>query len=102
MKDIYSGTTASELDHYFSKIVPIVKLWHESGRNKEKFEAKRLEFVEGLERAIANNLPEFYGVTHQHLRDMIQLAQSGPWSDINTIDKIRAFYGKILYGQYKK
>ena len=102
MKDPYLGTTASQLDYYYGNIVPTVRLWHKYERNDEDFEAKRVEFVEGLERAIADNLPEFYDLTHQHLRDMIELAQSGPWSDPNTINKIRLFYNQIVYNTYKK
>ncbi|MBI4452135.1 hypothetical protein HY637_01780 [Candidatus Woesearchaeota archaeon] len=93
MKDPYLGTTASELDHYFRNEVGMARNCLLKGE-KERAQAKKAEanFVNGLERAIAENLPEFKGVTQQHLREMTQLAQSGDWADIRTI--------KALYRRY--
>ena len=100
MKENYLGTTASILDHYFGNLVGIVRLWHLDKDTTQDYKSPKKEFIEGLEKAISDNLLEYGGVTKQHLKEMVQLAQSGDWSDITTIKKLYERYHKIRQKEF--
>ena len=94
MQDKYLGTTASELDHYFANYVGMAKDWLMEGE-KERAQAQKVPFVDGLERVIDKNLPEFKGITNDTLRMIVKLAQSGDWSEIETIKSFYRWYYQI-------
>lgn len=104
MKQEYFGTTASALDHYFGNGVGMVRLWHISDTPglAGSFDQKKKDFIQGLERAIQEDLPEFPPVTTQHLREMIALANSGNWADINTIKALYRRYYEIKRQPYNE
>ncbi|MBI3190938.1 hypothetical protein HYZ41_04525 [archaeon] len=95
MSDKYIGTTASSLDHYFGNHIGIVRLWHLEGLMTKDFDSCKRNFIEGLERTIGENLPEYAGITNQHLRQMIQVAQQGDLSNIDTVKTLYKTYYKI-------
>ena len=88
----YVRTTASALGNNFGDYIGIVRLWHWCGDMTRDFDGCKRGFIEALERAIKENLPEGDGVTNQHLKQMIQLAQNSDLSDIGTV--------KTLYRTY--
>ena len=94
--DSYIGTTACALDHYFGNnlIHAKMKLVHREARegiNIDLDELKR-EFISGLEGALSDTIPEYGGITKQHIRETIELAR-GDWSNVEIIKSI---YRKIF------
>lgn len=73
----------------------------EAKKCSDLFKSIRDEFVQGLEAAIAENLPEYAGVTNQHLREMVQIAQSGDWSDPEIIRALSKRFSEIRQEPYK-
>lgn len=98
-KGPYFGTTASSLDHYFGNYAGMARLFHldKPKPSPDAFEERKQKFIAGLERAIAQNLPEYGGITQQHLREMMQLAQ-GDWTDVRTVKALYARYDELRQG----
>ena len=81
----YWGSTAAGLDHYFGNYVSIARLMHGEGiHDLRELEPLKREFLSGLTQVIAENRPVHAGITNDHLREMISLAERD-WSDIGTI-----------------
>ena len=99
---VIKETTANELDHYFGNFVGRVRHFHIGEINTFDFESNREKFIEGLERALTEEVPEERGTTRDHLREMVNLAQ-GDWSSISAIKALYRKYYEIRevdFGKY--
>ncbi|MBI2102301.1 hypothetical protein HYT55_00540 [Candidatus Woesearchaeota archaeon] len=54
----------------------------------------KLAFCVGLQSKLDTQVPVLREVTHDHLREMIALAQ-GDWNDVDTIKALYQRYGEI-------
>jgi len=61
--------------------------------------SSRKKFCESLQSRLDAGLPELEGVTHDHLREMIAIAQ-GNWNDVNTIKALYQHYSEIRQKNY--
>ena len=102
MTQEYWGSTAAALDHYFGNYIEMARLFHVFDTPKpsrEAFEERKTKFIAGLESTIARNLPVHGGITQDHLREILQLAQ-GDWSDINVVKSVYDMYYQINGTKY--
>lgn len=101
MVEKYIGSTAGSLDHYFGNNVGIARLWHiDPSDGQRDFGKQQRDFIVGLEAAIGKNLPEYAGVTNQYLREVVQLAQSGDWRDVETVKRLYSRVYQIRHKQF--
>lgn len=97
----YDGSTASALDHYFGNTVAAVRillLGHKEGQFSQvhiDYEKTKQEFVTNLNLALEQQVPEYGNVRRQDLRNIIQLAEAGSWSNVETIKDLYKAYYKI-------
>ncbi len=103
----YEESTADWLSHYFGNYVGQMKYYHCSSEFRRIIQERdrenqteplpvrlRQEFCKRLQDKIDAKVPEQSGVTYDHLREMIDLAQ-GDWNDINTIKALSQRYKEI-------
>ena len=90
-----SGTTLSELEHYFGTRLGIVRVWHRDGDMDEDFESCKEEFINNLKRVIREDLPEERGVTNDNLEELIKLARDKDLSKIESVKDLYRCYCRI-------
>ncbi len=108
----YNESTAGVLDHYFGNTVsfmgdylnsPVLQTSIREIERETQAEplaiSSRREFYEGLQEKLDAGAPELEGVTHDHLREMIAIAQ-GDWDDVNTIKALYQRYSEIRKTNY--
>ncbi|MBI5061404.1 MAG: hypothetical protein HZB67_03750 [Candidatus Aenigmarchaeota archaeon] len=93
----YFATTAGRLDHYFRTCIGAAHVLMDFGQTGINYNEMQERFISGLERVIAKNLPEYDGVTNDHLREMVELARGKDWSDREQLLQLRARYREIRH-----
>ena len=96
---IDTKTTAAELHHYFGNHVGIARWSHVGDTYIYNINRCRDAFIAGLEKTLAEELPESAGVTIIHLQEMIKLAR-GDWSELETIKSLYRYYYNVTGGQF--
>ncbi len=104
----YLGSTAWAFDDRFGNRVAPAKLSKDVELGFD-FDKIRDDYIAELEDAINQNLPEYDGVTNEHLREMIELSRGKDWSDLEVIgalysarDRIRGKEGLIDMNELRK
>ena len=91
--------TTHALDHWFSHSAALARLDHLDGE-QSNFVTHKRTFIENLEDALRGS-PEVGGVTRDHLREMVALAQ-GDWCDVATIKGLYKRYNQIRNQPYNE
>jgi hypothetical protein len=100
-EDEYTCSLAFQFDYRFGLNVAIARMNHELGVN-HGLQALQSEYVEQLEALIARGFPQDGWVNDGDLREMIGIAQSGPWTDVETIKALYAARARIRDENYDK
>ena len=98
-QNLYLQSTAGKLDKYFGDYVCWVRNVHIGAIENCNFKQNRTKFIDGLEKTLADGLPQRKGVTRDHLREMIELAR-GDWSCVETIQGLYYRYSEIREKNY--
>ena len=102
MTDLFTehvDSTADWLDHYSGNHVSVALGIHQGGYPSSNFITERQGFITGLEKTLESTAPEEYGVTREHLREMLSLAQPD-WSKGRTIKDLYLRYCEIRKQPY--
>ena len=95
MSTQYLGTTASALDHFFGNHIGCLRILYARGVEVVDINSYKNKFIDGIEGVIKSNLPEYAGVTNQHLVQIVQVAKRVDLSNIKGLKEIYRNYFEI-------
>ena len=99
-------STASRLDYLFGLYVGSARNLHNGIELNRDMNYFKINFIEGLQAVIElqtteQRLPEYGNVTYTGLREMLELAQNGNWSELDAIKDFYRYHSQLNGTEYK-